>query len=158
MARERKRATPPPKAERVRPVEGFVPATDFGTADDKPAPAPVRTRAPADDSEADELELGLPEYQPDPRDAEIERLRAELAALKGVAGSLKGGKFTISWKDGPTVTIEARPGESPADALGRYGVHSTPHKLEIHEAPADAVCGQHLPNGQIRPFAGSAEK
>jgi hypothetical protein len=136
-----------------KPAEGFTPATSFG--DD--ADAEVRGPAPEGDiaQDVDDPERGdLAPGEFDPRDAEIARLRAENAALKGVSGALAGGKFTVSWKDGPTLTIEAAVGESVSEALARHGVHSTPHKVEVHDAPADAKCGQHLPNGSVRSFTG----
>lgn len=91
---------------------------------------------------------------PDPRDAEIEKLRAELEALRGAAPSVAGGKFTVSIKDGPTATVEAKVGETPQDAFFRCcGIHSTPHRPSVSVAAADAVCGIHYPNGTTIPFA-----
>jgi hypothetical protein len=130
----------------------------------KPTAAPPELPVGTKSAEGfvDNLDALAPAADIDPkiavRDAEIARLREELAALKAVPGALPGGRVTVSWKDGPTLTIEVRPGESAADSLARYGVHSTPHKLEVARAADDAPLGQHMPNGSIRPFVAPAKE
>jgi hypothetical protein len=133
-------------ADDFKPVEGFAPAASFGAEVD------------GDNDFASEIAAhkAAPPLEPDPRDAEIERLRAELATYKQAAPLVAGGCFTLSWKDGPTVTIDVLPGERPEDALQRYGVHSVPHKISVQPAPDDAPRGRHSPGG-VRPFGFSAQ-
>ncbi len=129
----------PAAADDFRPAEGFSPAAVFGDEENKFTPA-HQPEGGADET--------------DPRDAEILRLREELAALKATGGSTAGGTFTVSIKDGPTATIEAEPGETPEQAFMRaLGIHSTPHRCEVSAAAAGARLGLHLPNGTVKPFA-----
>lgn len=97
------------------------------------------------------------EKQPEPafdaKDAEIERLRKELADARAVRAPAPPGRYTCSVKDGPTVTLETKHGERPEDAfLTVCGIHSTPHRIEVHEAGPDAALGVHLPNGTVKPL------
>ena len=92
----------------------------------------------------------------DPKDAEIERLRAELAAAKSATPPVYAGgkKYKVSLKDAGVAVVETRPGEHPWDAFRRVsGVLSSIHQPEITEAGDDATCGHVRPNGTVEPFA-----
>jgi hypothetical protein len=137
-------------ADDVKPAEGFTPAAVFG---EEPSAVDLMHDIGRTIGAAKTLP---PVPETDPRDAEIARLKEQLAAYQEAAPLVAGGRFTLSWKDGPTVTIEVLPGERPEDALiNRYGLNSNPpHKINCQPAAADAPIGAHRPNGSVRPFGG----
>lgn len=85
--------------------------------------------------------------------AELERLRAENAALKagrGPGAELAGRKCRVELKHGPTAVVQCNPGEHPFEAFKRVtGVISSEHSPVIHEAAADERCGVCDASGKV---------
>lgn len=110
---------------KTRPTD-FTPAAGFGPGDDAPAPGPAA----------------------DPRDAEIARLRAELAARDGRVAELEaaagdgfeaGRRYRVALEDGPAAVVECRPGEHPYEAYKRLtGVRGSVHVPEVSPADGEA--------------------
>lgn len=131
-----------------RPVTSASPADDVAPAFDggfEPAESPA---APGDKA-----------APADPRDAEIERLKAELAAAKasGSAGYPAGQKFRVTLTGGATAVIQPREGEHPFEAYKRLtGVINSIHTPEITPAPDDAACGVVGLGGKVKPFPATA--
>lgn len=132
-------------AKPKKPEDGFTPTPAFTPDVDLP------------DDQTEESDAGDGDATEDPRDAELERLRAENAALRAAAGPVYAGgrRYRVSLRDGPTANVQCGPGEHPFEAFKRQtGVLNSVHAPEIHEAADDAPCGLQLPDGSVRPFAG----
>lgn len=143
MAGRRQRTATPPTDD-LKPREGFTPEGVLGDE------GPVRELDEQDSGGAeggsDEPgDDGDTESNPDPRDAEIARLKAENAKLRARAeGAFEhvARKYKVSLKDGPAAVVECEAGEHPFEAFKRAtGVISSQHAPEIHPQPEGARCG-----------------
>lgn len=114
----------------------FNPQAGFGSEDATGAdPAPVESE-PTATEDAPEVEDVA-----DPRDAEIARLRAELAASRGPTYEA-GRKYRVSIKDGPTAIVQPQEGEHPFEAFKRLsGVLKSDHAPEVQPAADSAKVG-----------------
>lgn len=110
------------------------------TADETDEFAPAGDLTAHDADETGDVERA----EIDPRDAEIERLKAELAAAKAAQGPTYAGgkKYTVALKDGPKAVVKCEPGEHPWDAYRRVtGVINSVNPPVITEAHDAAECG-----------------
>jgi hypothetical protein len=115
--------------DEFQPAPGFAPAAEF---------EPPRAAEIGSDG-------------PDPRDAEIERLRAELAAARAHGPVYAPGRrYRVELPDVPGhVVVEPAGGEHPFEAYKRAaGVIASPHAPQITETEEPA--GVYGPDGKPR--------